>query len=91
MLTFDQPLYWKAKTIIVHEKEGSELKPIVLNLGGFHSVVSFLGCMGHVMEASGLKEVLELIYAENAVTQMLSGKAYARAIRGHFLVDTALS
>ena len=32
-----------------------------------------------------------LIYAENAVTQMLSGKAYARAIRGHFLVDTALS
>jgi len=64
---------------------------LVLNLGGFHSVMSFLGCMGHVMEASGLKEVLELIYAENAVTQMLSGKAYARAIRGHFLVDTALS
>jgi len=32
------------------------------------------------MEAPGLKEVLELIYAENAVTQMLSGKAYARAI-----------
>ncbi|KAG1655026.1 hypothetical protein GQR58_024747 [Nymphon striatum] len=74
MLTFDQPLYWKAKTIIVHEKEGSELKPIVLNLGGFHSVMSFLGCMGHVMKASGLKEILELIYAENAVTQMLGGK-----------------
>ncbi|KAG1677778.1 Polycystic kidney disease protein 1-like 2 [Nymphon striatum] len=35
MLTFDQPLYWKAKTIIVHEKEGSELKPIVLNLDMF--------------------------------------------------------
>ena len=43
------------------------------------------------MDASGLKEILEVIYAENAVTQMLSGKAYARAIRGHFLVDTALS
>ena len=91
MLTFDQPLYWKAKTIIVHEKEGSELRSIVLNLGGFHSVMSFFGCVGHVMEASGLKEVLELIYAENAVTQMLNGIAYARAIRGHFLVDTALS
>ena len=48
--------------------------------------------IANVMEASGLKEVLELIYAENAVTQMLSGKAYARAIiRGHFWVDTALS
>ena len=43
------------------------------------------------MEATGLKEILELIYAENAVTQILSGKAYAQAIRGHFLVDTALS
>ena len=42
------------------------------------------------MEASGLK-VLELVYAENAVTQMLSEKAYAWAIRGHFLVDTAVS
>jgi len=84
MLTFDQPLYWKAKTIIVHEKEGSELRSIVLNLGGFHSVMSFFGCVGHVMEASGLNEVF-------AVTQILSGKAYARAIRGHFLVYTALS
>ena len=91
MLTFDQPLYWKAKMINVHVKEGSELAPIVVNLGGFHSVMSFLGCMGQVMEASGLKEVLELIYAENAVTQILSCKAYARAIRGHFLVGTALS
>ena len=91
MLTFDQPLYWKAKTIIIHEKEGSELKPIVLNLGGFHSAMGFFRCIGHVMEASGLTEVLELIYAENAVTQILSGKAYARAIRGHFLVGTALS
>ena len=32
--------------------------------------------IANVMEASGLKEVLELIYAENAVTKMLSGKAY---------------
>ncbi|VDI43281.1 Hypothetical predicted protein [Mytilus galloprovincialis] len=30
------------------------------------------------------------IYAPNAVTHMLSGKAVARAIRGHMLVDTAL-
>ena len=70
---------------------GSELKPLVLSLSGFPSVMSFLGCMGHVMEAPGLKEVLELKYVENTVTQMLSGKAYVRAIRGHFLVDTALS
>ena len=91
MLTFDQPLFWKANTIIVHEKEKSELIFIVLNLGGFHFVMYFLGRMGHVMEASWLKEALELIYAENALTHMLIVKAYARVIRCHFLIDTAFS
>ena len=53
--------------------------------------MSFLGCIGHVLKCSGLKEALELVYAENAVNHMLSGKAYARAIRGHFLVDSSLN
>ena len=91
IVTFDQPLWWKSKTIILHEGEVSELKPIVLILGGFHTVMSYLGCIGHIMHCSGLKEVLELAYAENAVSHMLTGKAYARAVRGHFLVDTALN
>ena len=33
----------------------------------------------------------QLVYAENYVTHMLSGKAYDRAIRGHLLVDAALN
>ena len=33
----------------------------------------------------------ELVYAKNAVSHMLSGKAIARAVRGHFLVDAALN
>lgn len=48
--------------------------------------MSFLGCIWHVMAGSGLKEVLELLYVTNAVGHMLSGKALARAVRGHFLV-----
>ncbi len=39
--------------------------------------MSFLGSIGHLMAASGLQEVLELIYAPNAVIHMLSGKAIA--------------
>ena len=53
--------------------------------------MSFLGCTGHLMAGSGLEEVLELVYAKNAVGHMLSGKAVARAIRGNFLVDAALN
>ena len=43
------------------------------------------------MAASGLQEVLELVYAKKAVGHMLTGKAVARAVRGHFLVDAALN
>lgn len=91
VLTFDQPLYWKAMTIIENEPEGSQLKSVVLRLGSFHILMSFLGCIGHLMSGSGLEELLELVYAENAVPKMLNGKAVARAVRGHFIVDGALN
>ena len=91
ILTFDQPLWWKAMTIIENEASGSPLKSIVLRLGGFHVLMSFLGAIGHLMAGSGLEEILKLVYASNAVTKMLEGKAVSRAIRGHFLVDGALN
>ena len=43
------------------------------------------------MAESGLAQVLEVVYAENAVKHILSGKAIARAIRGHFIVHAALN
>ena len=43
------------------------------------------------MVGSGLEDVQELVYAKNADNYLLSGKALARAVRGHFLVDTALN
>lgn len=90
VITFDQPLYWKAFTIICNENEESSLKSIVLRLGGFHLEMSYLGAIGNIMKGSGLQEVLERVYAPNAVVRMLSGKAVARAVRGHLLVDTAV-
>ena len=91
ILTFDQPLWWKALMIIVTEPEGSDLKDVVLRLGGFPTEMSFLGCIGHLMAASGLQDLLELIYSSNAVVHMLTGKAIARAVRGHFIIDAALN
>ena len=40
---------------------------------------------------SGLQEVIEYIYASNIVGHMLSGKAIARALRGHILVSGAFN
>ena len=51
----------------------------------------FIGCIGHLMAGSGLEEVLQVTYAENAVKKMLSGKAIARGVRGHFLVRATLT
>ena len=52
--------------------------------------MSFLGSIGSVMKGSGLSDALETTYGSNAVTHMLSGKAVARALRGHFLIEAAL-
>ena len=49
--------------IIMSEPLDSDLRKIVLRLGGFHTDMSFLGCIGSLMAGSGLKEILEMIYA----------------------------
>ena len=43
------------------------------------------------MSGSGLQELLEVAYATNTVSHMMSGKAVSRAVRGHMLVDAALN
>ena len=61
IITFDQPLWWKALTIIMSEPLGSDLPEIVLRVGGFHTEMNFLGCIGNLMAGSGLKELYVLI------------------------------
>ena len=89
ILTFDQPLYWKAFMIVLEEPDHSYLKQIVLRLGGFHTLICFIGAIGYLMAGSGLEQVLETIYA--SVEHIFSGKAISRAIRGHLLVDAVLN
>ena len=45
----------------------------------------------HGMAGFGLKELLEMVYAPNAVEHIFTGKAIARAVRAHLLVDAALN
>ena len=53
VVTFDQPLYLKARGI--NECKGL---PIVCRLGGLHLLMSILGSMGNLMKGSGLEEFL---------------------------------
>ena len=83
--TFDQPLFLKAFKI-----SRTKDMNIVIRLGGFHLLKSFLGGIEINMEGCGLAETMETIYALNSVVHMLEGKAYARALRCYLLTEASL-
>ena len=86
-VTFDQPLYIKAAEIVTPTQC---LDKVVVRLGGFHLLMSYLGSIGHIMTESGLPELWEIVYTKASIVHMLSGHAYARAPRAHNLISAAL-
>ena len=84
-ITFDQRLWLKAVEIITEKS-----LHILCRLGGFHTLISFLGSIGTSMKASGFSECMQVLYGENTVQHIVSGKAIARALRGHFLLQSVL-
>ncbi|GBN36811.1 hypothetical protein AVEN_37217-1 [Araneus ventricosus] len=91
IVTFDQPLYTKARDIVAAAPEGSDLSKIVIRLGGSHLLSLFFGAIGYVIQGSGIKEVLSLIYAPNSLYKMVTGHAYARAVIAHTLLHLTLA
>lgn len=53
--------------------------------------MSFMGTIGMIMSGSGIEELFKLIYTENCVEKIISGHAYARAVRPHSQSHRALS
>ena len=84
-LTFDQPLWLKATEIV----QALSLR-MVLILGGFHTMMSFVGSIGNLMDGSGLTDCLQNVFASNSVPKIMDGKAISRALRGHFLIESSL-
>ena len=70
-ITFDQPLYWKAKSIVDAEPASSALRNAIVVLGGFHTRMSFLEAIGFFMADSGLLEIRRQVYVPNTVRSML--------------------
>ena len=85
-ITFDQPLYIKAVDI-----SGTCIMDVVCRLGDLHLLMNFLGAIGHIMQGSGLSEALSTCYGAVTLTHMMTGKAYSKCLRGHFLVESALT
>jgi len=43
------------------------------------------------MKGSGIEDVLALLLGSSTIELVLSGKAYARAVRGHLLIHASLT
>ena len=89
IVTFDQPLYQKASEIVASSP--GDLGNVIVRLGGFHLLMSFMGAVGNIMAGSGLEELWSTVYAPSSVSHMITGHAYSRALRAHFLTQEALA
>ena len=63
----------------------------MVRLGGFHTLMSYLGSIGKIMKGSELEELFEETYAPSTVPHLISGHAIARSCRGHTLAQSALT
>ena len=86
ILTADMQLFKVASQIRWCDPD--KWQTIVLHPGGMHTLMSFLGAIGHLMKGSGLEEILGAAFS--GINSMLNGKAWPRAMRGFRMVTTAL-
>ena len=71
--------------------DGDTLKNVVVLLGSFHTLMNVLGAIGYLMNGSGIRNLLDVIYRENAVTHILTGKVVDCAVRNYTLLDNCLN
>ena len=73
-ITYDQPLRVK----VIEIEQMTRLK-IVVRLGGFHCLMSFIGSIAMCMEGPGFEKLLAQVYSgKNVVSHMVSRKAIPR-------------
>ena len=58
-------LYQKISKIVAESPE--ELENVIVRLGGFHLLMSFMGAVGNIMIECGLKELWSTVYAPSSV------------------------
>ena len=77
LLTCDLQLYKVALNVKWAYPE--RFSDVIPRLGGMHFLMSFIGCIGTLMENSGVEEVLSEVFG--GVSKMLTGKKFPQNIR----------
>ena len=68
-VTCDEAIYCKAQ--IIKWRNQREFENAEIEMGGLHRTMNFMGCIGHIMDVSGLSEILmeSELYGTSAVGQ----------------------
>ena len=88
---FDQALYAKATEIKWKHRE--QFKDLVLRMGVFQTICTFLSVIGKRFQDAGLRDVIieSGVIVEGSVSGVLEGRTYNSAIRCHKLMFEALN
>ncbi|KAK3742892.1 hypothetical protein RRG08_061489 [Elysia crispata] len=89
-VTFDLAVAKKAYALIWHDAE--RYKNVVIHLGVFHTVLSYLGALGKLMKGSGFEDIITEagLCASGSLDKMMNGKHNNRALRVHTIMLEAL-
>ena len=85
VITFDLPIYGKAKQI--QWKFANEFSDVVIRMGTFHIALNFLAIIGKKYLNSGLEDLLieSWVYATGMTSVLMKGKSYNRGVQAHKL------
>ena len=86
-LSADMQLYIVA-TLIKWASHGNRFKSVILRPGRMHTLMSFNGCIGNLMKASGLEVLVGAAFS--GLTSIMNGKAWVKSMRAFRMVTAAL-
>ena len=90
VITVNEALFWRVMEFKWAKPEYQDF--LIVRLGGLHIAMNFLQIIGKHVQGSGLLEawIESNIFGPGTAEQVMSGKSYARGMRGHKLTLQAL-
>ena len=90
VLTCDQAIY--EIVLALQKKHPDKYRQVIIRMGGFHIAMNFLGAIGHLMNETGLKDILTEagVCQPGTAKKILGGKDYYAMIHAHSVVEQAV-
>ena len=90
IITCDQAIY--EVVLGLQKKNLQKYAKLILRMGGFHLAQNFLGAIGHLMQATGIEDIMVEadVCLRGTANKIISGKDYYAMLRAHTMVHAAM-